>query len=200
MMNYKTQQELVKIYEDRCRNVYKESPDLIRLTMTDDMDNLILNKKWTVDHGTKKHKICSITPRSVLLNVYEDEYAPNKFDDYFIDESPFTRANFLYIISDNGIQFKHAWNHEVYGRGYCRWLVFNYYLKQYPHILSDSIHTPDGERYWKGMVFEALQNHYKVAVYNIITKKETPITNSEMIDDYYYRNDRSAYIFKIYSK
>lgn len=63
------------------------------------------------------------------------------------------------------------WRSSEAPAGLAQFAVFNYFLKTYPAIMSDALHTEYGKEFWSRLMFEALRTQHDVALANFNMQK-----------------------------
>jgi hypothetical protein len=63
-------------------------------------------------------------------------------------------------------------NADPFSSGIAKHLFFNYLLTNYKTVITDSMQTPDGQRFWDNRVVEALQQKLYVYYVNLLPVRE----------------------------
>jgi hypothetical protein len=87
------------------------------------------------------------------------------------------------IDTDDFIREKKIWQNHL-NLGLFREVMFGYYLKKHKGIISDIIHSPNGEKYWKKILKQSIDRGFKVYVLKK-DKEKTPINDINDIDKYF---------------
>jgi len=172
-----------------------ESPSLTHdfIPTGDDLDNRMFNEEFAKqleDIPT----VAQITHLNNLWDIVRDGRI------YYVRSitNPFIAAQFTGDDIDGGIQFKDVWN-SIHTQSIARTTIFQFFLKQYNFVQCDSIHTPNGKKYWVKLLTTALADGYKCSVCNRINHSEKFITKDINIESYWGANE-SQWTFKIYKK
>jgi len=121
--------------------------------------------------------IAEISYRGSNLKCYE---IINNFIYNIWVENELTRCYFLFKREGNGIIEKSI-EQGVSITGLARYLYLNYYLKKYQFIISDSVHTEKGKRFWIKLAAE-LPEGFQLSV--ITNKNETVIDPKDVADTF----------------
>jgi hypothetical protein len=129
-----------------------------------------------------KYEIYQFTPTNDKENL----------NDIFVD-GDLAYAYFNYRLTKNGfIEEKRIWQDRL-NFGLFREIMFNYYLNKFKGVISDTAHSPNGERYWKKILMKAKNEGFKVYVLKNDVEK-IPLDDINLIDKYF---TNSSYKFVI---
>ena len=106
---------------------------------------------------------------------------------------------FVFEIKNNVMVEKVVWQH-VTNYGACRDILFNYYLDRYDGVISDELHTPSGEKYWKKMLEYAIKHGYNIYAINIKTNESQPLKLADIDKFYGYTTESTNFRFLITRK
>jgi hypothetical protein len=120
----------------------------------------------------KKYDIYQFTPKN----------KPEDIHDIFV-YGDYASAYFNYSIHDGFIIEKKIWQGHL-NMGLFREIMFGYYLNKFQGLISDVIHSPTGEKYWKKLIKQANTNGYRIYVLTGEGKK-IPLKDISEIDDYF---------------
>ena len=96
--------------------------------------------------------------------VYQITRGDNCFSDYFLNED-FSASAFRYTKKDDIIINESVFQYVISPHGFCRDIVFNYYLKKIcVKFVSGNVHTLKGEGFWKKLLEEAFTKNLNVDV------------------------------------
>ena len=97
-----------------------------------------------------------------------------------------------------GIESQFIWNSRNMS-GLARDWVFDYILKHYKFMMSDSHHSPSGQVYWKKLIISGLDKSYPCGVIDIKDNNQfIELKNVNEVDSY-YGADKTNYRLIIYS-
>jgi hypothetical protein len=128
------------------RAFLRESPYGAGMDYGDLLDNLAFNAEEAQELVQSKPEDF-IADFGVSLYREEGDIIEDKFTDDLI------RAYFQYRKTADTLHFKGIWNAR-HAKGLCFRLLFSYYLPHY-HIVSDQVHSTQGERFWRRCIKEA---------------------------------------------
>ncbi len=144
--------------------------------LSDNANNYACAKSF-INNGTfiKKYK---------EYDLYRYKHNNIVADAFIIDE--FIYAYFVYNIKNNIFIEKLVWQNMIHS-GLCRDIIFNYYLKEYKVIISDGLHSPLGESYWKKLLKDSKNKGYKIYVVDL-DRNISQELNMNDIDKFYGDN------------
>lgn len=189
--------DLKTLYKLYIQKIYGESPYLDPYDLeVNQLEDRSFNLEWSNTESIKLPIVKELTNTNRTICIHEDIEAGLGEHFFISKESPFTFATFSFrLLTDGGIQFTNVWNHSVLGKGMARWAIFNFYLENYPYILSDRAHTSAGKNYWEKLITEAINKKYKVFIkYKDYVEQ---IFSAEEAADYYLGNKPGHYLFKV---
>ena len=134
-----------------------------------------------------------------IVDVYKEytiyRFTPtndkNNINDVFVSND-LAYVYFNYTLKDGFIYEKKIWQ-DRYNFGLFRDIMFNYYLKKYKGIVSDSILSIKGENYWKKILKFAKTQGFKTYV----LKNDTDIIPLNNLDDIsMYKNISYKYVIE----
>jgi hypothetical protein len=96
--------------------------------------------------------------------------------------SDFISAYFVFENVDGYLKEKIVWQ-DFLCKGLARKLFFDYFLLKVKGIISDDLHSQQGEKYWKKNLIEAKQRNHKI--YVLHKGNKLSIDNVNDIDKYY---------------
>lgn len=106
---------------------------------------------------------------------------------------------FVFVIKNNIMFEKVVWQH-ITNFGACRDILFNYYLQLYNSVISDELHSSNGEKYWKKLLPQALKDGYNIYAINIKTNESQPLKLDDIDKFYGYTIQSQDYRFLITKK
>lgn len=208
MMSYKEYCKNTLLFESPFPGQSLINPQDVRYLDTFDWNLKILNMLKDKDPSMfPEFKQAKIVDKFVLTrfnntkyNIYQTIDSGNKVDWFTSNEGNFVYAVFEYDIKDNVMIEKFVWNLRL-TRGIARMLLFDYYLNKFKAVISDDIHSPLGQQYWKTNLQYALDKNYKITILKINTSRkiteEIPFESSDL--DAYWSKCKFTR-FKIYAK
>ena len=150
-------------------NLLAESPSQIPEFMRRHIDVASINIELAAQTVKEATYIETFTTSSNIdLDVYRctsgmgsivDEFLTQKL----INNDRYILSQFIYKVINNEISMTGIWQNKLQ-TGLARYIVFNYYLTRFNAIISDYQHTPQGEKYWKQLINDALCKNYKVYI------------------------------------
>ena len=157
-----------------------ESPLRIGKINMDVLDDTQKNYEYSLkakQHGKsigeyKEYKIYQFSP----INN------PGDLHDVFI-HNDLTYIYFNYIIKNNFVWEKKIWQNHL-NIGLFRNVMFDYYLKNFKGIISDTLLSLSGEKYWSKLLKQSVLNGFKIYVLKNEVEK-TPIEDTENISQYF---------------
>lgn len=96
-----------------------------------------------------------------------------------------------------GIVSLDIWNFKS-AKGLARYWIFDFILNKYDFIVSDNLHTPKGEEFWKKLINEALNDNYICGGINLNTNEFIRINSLNDVLQFY--NNKKQYRLIIYKK
>jgi len=144
------------------------------------------------DHDKNLSYVLAAKKHAKLVDKYKDydiyrftpTNAKNDINDVFI-YGDFVSAYFNYsIFNNNYILEKKIWQDHIQ-LGLFRDIIFNYYLNKYKGVISDVIHSPSGEKYWKKILKQAKDSgNYEIYVLRN-EKDKIPLNDLNDVDKYF---------------
>jgi len=166
------------LFEEIC--CVLESPARIGKINMDVLDDTSKNHEYSLkakQHGKlvgkyNGYEIYQFTP----LNTSGDLH------DVFI-HNDLTYIYFNYTTDKNLVWEKKIWQSHL-NIGLFREIMFGYYLKKFKGVVSDTLHSPSGEKYWGKLLKQAKENGYKISVLEGETNK-FPVEDPDDIGEYF---------------
>lgn len=135
--------------------------------------------------------------------LYElDEGGGDKVIFFYPDNDDFIYGYVSFSeLDDGGIETSGVYNQSMY-RGLAQKVYNDYLLEKYRYILSSSRHSPDGERFWSGLISYSLVGGNNVYIYDAQTEKDIQQVNHLNDVKKFYGNeeDFERYRIKISTK
>ena len=177
-----------------------ESPSRYR-DLDIEEDDAILNSKSAVEVEKKDKFIENYKWESFTFRLFKIKQDDITFINLLDMKFPFIymRHSFreIKINKLNGIENSNIWSWRTM-RGLARHWIFDKILKDYDFVLSDKVHTPKGEIFWKKLIGNAIDKRLKCNVFNPQTNKVEFDVNSEKELEKYYGVDKAGYRFIIF--
>lgn len=102
-----------------------------------------------------------------------------------------------YEIVGDGVLIGSVYNQPLF-KGLIFKVFFDYFLENFKFIMSGTVHSNKGERFWQKIVDKSLSLGYTVTVINAISNKSSKINNVNELLDYYGEDNKfEQYRFKI---
>jgi hypothetical protein len=149
--------------ENSLKEIYcvLESPIRIGKINMDELDNTRKNYEYSLK--AKQHGKLVDTYEGYEIYQFSPVNKPDDLYDVFMDND-LTYIYFNYIVDKNDFVWeKKIWQDHL-NMGLFRTVMFNYYLKKFKGIVSDTILSPSGEKYWKKLLKQAKEIGYSVYV------------------------------------
>ena len=142
-----------------------EFPGQTGMSTTEPYDFEYFNKKEAAE--LKKSKSTDSYKKDGLdLELFRDFYNETYVTDNWLSNSEFIACYFIFEKFRGGLKAAGVWNHKIF-KGTCRKLIFDYYLKRFNFIISDSKQSDDGERYWRKIIDEGFKKgHFITVIYD----------------------------------
>jgi hypothetical protein len=124
-----------------------------------------------LDNINDNYAICStFKEKGINIGKYKEydifQYEKgNEIADIFTMDD-FVSAYFNYEVRNNVMIEKRVWQDDLH-IGLCRNIIFDYYLKKFNGMISDGLHSPLGEKYWKKLLKQAKDDGYEIFSINI---------------------------------
>lgn len=150
-----------------------EMPQTVSNVRGELLDDRAENYSIAQDIVANADKQMSITFAGRQISLYTSALDGRRVHTWLSDDM-FVVAEFVLHKRDRGVKFSGAWNHVSY-RGVARFLMLNYYLKQYEFIESDNTHTAYGKKYWQKLIESVPSSD--VVVINPATGTEQPFSS-----------------------
>ena len=129
--------------------------------------------------------------------IYELE-KDGKLTDIFVG-GDLIQVMFIFIVNNDVMMEKVVWQ-SILQPGECRDILFNYYLERYAGVISDEMHTPNGEKYWKKLLEQSIKRGYKIYSINVETNEGQSLKLDDIDKFYGYTTESQDYRFLIKSK
>lgn len=138
------------------------------------------------ERGYKKIHSQYHQTNNVTVDLYQKDDGGGDFDikivtdklDEVIGHISYTKIN------DGGIEINSVYNQPLF-KGLIFKIYFDYFLEEYPYIMSGSIHSKKGETFWERIIDTGLNNGFKCYVLNVINKEKYDIKNIFDVKPYY---------------
>ena len=179
MIKLKSLMGLKGMTVDTMRNTLLLFESPVRLRRSLDMDVLD-------DHNKNFGYTQIVREKSKLVDKF-DKYEIYRFNignitnDIFVS-GDFTVSYFNYTVKDKDFIENKVWQDHM-NIGLSRKILFEYYLNHFNRIISDELHTKEGEVYWKKILTQAVQLGYKIYVLENNTEKIS--LNPDETDKYF---------------
>ena len=134
-----------------------------------------------------------------VLKCHREYYEKTKFQDHWVSVDGMTAVHFVFMHSGPGLMEGGVWQHKSH-KGMARLLFFEFYLKHFSFIQSDSLHSTQGEKYWKKMADYGLKNGHRVVVSSSIGRAERDISKVAVDGLWSSELDYANLLIKIYAK
>lgn len=174
-----------------------ESPMRVGLSYGDYLDNRGVNVEEAQRIIKEYPHVLNFKRENLEYDLYRQE-ENSKIYDFWLTKQPFITC--YYILKkkeDGGVQSLGVWNDKMY-RSTARGLFFDYYLKNFPYVQSDNLHTKQGETFWKSLIAWAADKGHKVTVYDRDEQIEYDLDDAE---GYWGNIEKfTDYTFKVYAK
>ncbi len=161
--------DMVSLFESPMRISSTWVPDLLHSFGKNTSFTEVVKEKATLIDKFKNYSLYEYTAGNDIINVLVYDIT--------------TIAFFQFQLKNNIVCMNRVWQDAIHF-GLCRDFMFNYILKKYDGILSDDKHTEMGERYWKKLLQQAVENKYKIFV--IKNDEKIPLDKLTDIDNFYF--------------
>lgn len=156
--------------------------------------------KIVVDPKYGYKKIETVVYKNQNFHLYQINESGNNFDIKIIPEDVETIVGNVNFVEDGGgIKINSVYNQPLY-KGIVYFLMFNYFLKKYNHIISGDVQSNKGERFWEKILQFGFLNKekFKISVIDSYSCESYPINNLDEVGGYYgYEQKFEKYRFKI---
>jgi hypothetical protein len=171
-----TLKELLESKLDSVR-IFSESPMRISDWDPDQLSGVGNNFTFTVGLKEKGKYIEEFENYKIYTYTYGKDII-----DCIVDGN-FVVSYFQYVVNDDVIEMNRIWQDALH-IGLVRKFILQYYLKKYSTFLTDNTHTEFGERCVKKLIFQAMDEGYRIFVL-VNDKEKVDIYNVDDIDKYY---------------
>lgn len=89
-----------------------------------------------------------------------------------------------YEIKDGGVLIGSVYNQPIF-KGLIFKVFFDYFLEKFDFVMSGTVHSNKGERFWQRIVDKGLRLGYNVSVIDVVSKETVKINNTSELMDYY---------------
>lgn len=157
-----------------------------------------------INDNAENYSLCKkIKEQGKHIGKYKEyeiyEYIKNDETTNIFTSGDLIMVMFVFTVENNIMKEKVVWQHITnYGVG--RDILLNYYLNKYKGVISDELHSPAGEKYWKKLLPQALQDGYKIYAINIETNESQLLKLDDINKFYGYTPESQAYRFMILRK
>ena len=163
----------------------------------EELHKMLLNREQNYRYdfsNTKKILEINFIANSIL-ELFKNNYYDIIQDWWTIKNGNTIQCNFDYKLNDQNMEIIFVWNNRITSQGLARFLIKNYYLKEYKSIMSDSVHTPTGQNFWMQIIHEFKNTNKIVIINNDFSEELIDINN---LDQYW--DDKQNSRIKIYAE
>jgi hypothetical protein len=149
-------------------HLLKETPYLIGKQLDQNLNEpgynyktgLLITSKGrdSINDFSKINLVSGVKFFNHIKALYKD-ISEDIIQDWWLGSDGYVNALFKYRLQNNEMYSVYVWSFRQMPSGFARWLIINYYLKQYSAVISDIAHTPEGCNFWKNLVEDCKETH-----------------------------------------